>query len=217
MIVVFSSFYVSDIWSEFTDGGVIAKLIRHHLLSDWNVRWRERPLGLVDSLHLRFLHTAESVRVSPPVIIILWLPFKKKNKNKKTQNAQTIPKKRHKTETQSEFTTKIFIKKKKKPREFLTWRRSTSDRVLAATDDTFCPDWPDAGRSRPPALIDSGTVVLLELNLALCLKQRHVTSAVPLSDWSTAAVSSNFFKKLNQKAFNTVDVRQKWREKSVRV
>lgn len=39
IVVVFSSFYnVSDIWSEFTDGGVIAKLIRHRLLSDWNVR-----------------------------------------------------------------------------------------------------------------------------------------------------------------------------------
>lgn len=108
-VVVFSSFYnVSDIWSEFTDGGVIAKLIRHHLLSDWNVRWRERPLGLVDSLHLRFLHTAESVRVSPPVIIIMWLLFKNKQKKRPDRPKK---KKRHKTETQSEFTTKIFIKK----------------------------------------------------------------------------------------------------------
>lgn len=146
-VVVFSSFYnVSDIWSEFTDGGVIAKLIRHHLLSDWNVRWRERPLGLVDSLHLRFLHTAESVRVSPPVIIIMWLPFQKKKKSPK------IVQKKKKTQNWNTkwIYNKNIHKEKKNLDVFLTWRRSTSDRVLAATDDTFCPNWPDAGRSRPP-------------------------------------------------------------------
>lgn len=193
-LLFFSSFYnVSDIWSEFTDGGVIAKLIRHHLLSDWNVRWRERPLGLVDSLHLRFLHT-ESVRVSPPVIIIMWLPFKNKIKNKTKKTAQIIPAPKKDTK----------LKHKVNLQQKYSWRNKKPRRVFDVKEEHLGPcarrhRWHVLSkltrRSRPPALIDSGTVVLLELNLALCLKQRRVTSAVPLADWSTAAASSSGDKK----------------------
>lgn len=42
---------LSDIWPELPTEQFIAKLIPHHLVSNWNVRWQKRPRGLADWLH----------------------------------------------------------------------------------------------------------------------------------------------------------------------
>lgn len=98
----------------------------------------------------------------------------------------------------------------------MTWT-STADGVLVRTDETFCSNWPDAGRSCPlsgrlasipphPHLhhtleeentnfrsVNSGTVVLLgppaKPPALLEAAQRDIGVTVPLTvtDWATAA------------------------------
>lgn len=99
-------------------------------------RWRWRALqdfrGNHSTLWLFFFFT----------ITIVWLRFK---------STLGLAERHRKTEIiQCEFTKKICDKKKKTRRKInvVTWT-STADGVLVRTDETFCSDWPDAGRSCP--------------------------------------------------------------------
>lgn len=77
-------------------------------------------------------------------ITIMWLRFK---------STLGLAERHRKNEIiQCEFTKKICDKKKKKKTRtkinVVTWT-STADGVLVRIDETFCSDWPDAGRSCP--------------------------------------------------------------------
>lgn len=125
-----------------TNRAVIAKLIPHHLVSNWNVWWQKRPRGLTDLLH-PFLGFSSHVNT----FCMFCHPAandKEPCRNSGGAHPRTPRSAKRHTETQCEFTTKIWKEKKKKK----TWT-STADGVLVRTDETFCSDSPDAGRSCP--------------------------------------------------------------------
>lgn len=97
-----------------TNRAVIAKLIPHHLVSNWNVWWQKRPRGLTDLLH-PFLGFSSHVNT----FCMFCHPAandKEPCRNSGGAHPRTPRSAKRHTETQCEFTTKIWKEKKKKRR-----------------------------------------------------------------------------------------------------
>lgn len=109
-----------------TNRAVIAKLIPHHLVSNWNVWWQKRPRGLTDLLH-PFLGFSSHVNT----FCMFCHPAandKEPCRNSGGAHPRTPRSAKRHTETQCEFTTKIWKEKKKKDVDKHSGRRAREDR-----------------------------------------------------------------------------------------